>query len=281
MSGPCREVAVKSRLTDVAPPERYQEHRGGHAPQQSLEMAHGGAMLFSKQQQEGFREYLRLYVEEDSQKPWQSKEKNKRYLQAVLKTIPKHVVTQTDVALTYASAGFVSLIDLGFIYTLQGTYTPRIIRGLTLDLERRQIFTMEACPEGSFRRPGAIFNPAFRFADLLEICDQASLERFEAVVRAAEDRTKAATAGSKDPLVEGCRGTSIDEEQEFIVYLAVGGLAVHLRQFWIKNGTLWSDSNTSSCTLQLSARNPLIVPYHDLEPLMKPGPLREELLRLK
>ena len=182
-----------------------------------------------------------LYVEEDSQKPWESKEKNKRYLQAVLKTIPKRVVTQTDVALTYASTGFVSLIDLGFIYTLQGTYTPRIIRGLTLDLERRQIFTMEACPEGSFRRPGAIFDPAFRFADLLEICDQASLERFEAVVQAAEDRTKAATAGSKDPLVEGCRGTSIDEEQEFIVYLAVGGLAVHLRQFWIKNGTLWSE----------------------------------------
>ena len=30
-----------------------------------LEMVHGGAMLFSKQQQEGFREYLKLYVEEE------------------------------------------------------------------------------------------------------------------------------------------------------------------------------------------------------------------------
>lgn len=53
----------------------------------------------------------------------------------------------------------------------------------------------------------------------------------------------------------------------------VSGLAVHLTQFW-------SIADTSVCSLTLIARNPLIVPYRALEPLMKPGVLREELLKL-
>lgn len=238
-----------------------------------LESVQGGAILFSEQQQEGFREYLRRY-EEEVQQSDPSAEMHKRHLQAVLELMPKRVVTQSDVALTYASVGFASLVDLGFIFRDEGTYLPRIIRSVTLDLERRRILTMEACPKGSFKRPDDLSNPLFRFADLLEICDQTSLERFEALVEAEEDRTKAVTAGSKSSLIEGCRGTSIKGEQEFVVYLAVDGLAVHLTHFW-------PNAAARSCPLTLSTRNPLIVPYRALEPLMKPGPLREELLKSK
>lgn len=251
------------------------------AANRMLEMVHGGAMLFSEQQQKGFYEQLQRREESRPQWAGQSEREHKQRFKTVREFTPKRIVTQKNAALTYASARFVSMIDLGFIYTYEGTYTPRIIRGLTLDLQQRQIFTMEACPEDGFRRRGAIFNPTFRFAGLLEICDQASLERFEAAVQAAEDRVKAATAESKDPSVERCRGTSIGEDQQFVVYLSEGGLAVHLTQFWIRNGTLWSDSNTPDCTLKLSGRNPLIVPYRALEPLMKPGALREELLKTK
>jgi hypothetical protein len=256
-------------------------NRNLNAATQMLQTVHGGAMLFSDRQQAGYREHLRRLEEEGPQRPGQSEKEHKDGLKVVRNFTPKRIVTQTEVALTYASPSFVSLIDLGFIYTYEGTYTPRIIRGLTLDLERRQIFTMQACPEGSFRRPGAIFNPTFRFAGLLDICDQGSLERFETLVQAAEDQIKAATAGTKDPVIERCRGTSIDEDQDFVVYLAVGGLAVHLTQFWTKAGTLWSNANTDSCTLKSTIRNPLIIPYRTLEPLMKPGPLREELLKSK
>lgn len=269
------------RRTRIAVPRivRMPDNTNAVVANRMLELVHGGAMLFSERQQKGFHEQLRRHEEDGYRWAGQSEKEHKERFKTVREFTPKRIVTQTDVALTYASSRFVSMVDLGFVYTYEGTYTPRIIRGLTLDLQRRQIFTMEACPQGSFRRRGAIFNPTFRFADLLEICDQASLALFEAAVQAAEDRIKAATAESKDPSVERCRGTSIDEEQRFVVYLADGGLAVHLTQFWIRNGTLWSDANTPDCTLKLSGRNPLIVPYRDLELLMKPGPLREELLK--
>ena len=133
---------------------------------------------------------------------------------------------------------------------------------------------MQACPEGSFRRPGTIFDPSFRFADLMEICDQESLERFEALVQAADDRAKSATASTKDPLVQQCRKAPLEYEQGYVVYLAETGLAVHLLYFWVI-------ADIGTCTLTLTARNPVIVPYRELEPLMKPGPLRKELLKVK
>lgn len=66
-----------------------------------------------------------------------------------------------------------------------------------VDLKLRQIYTMEACPGDSFTRPGYFSHPLFRFANLLEICDEASLERFTALVETEEAGVKEATAGSK------------------------------------------------------------------------------------
>lgn len=237
-----------------------------------LETVHGGAMLFSDQQQEGFLTYLKIHEQDFPRFSGISKEDHERHYQGVRKLMPKRVVTQSDVALTYASTRFASLIDLGFIYRDEGSRLPRIVRSVTLDFEQQRIFTMEACPEGSLGRLNAISNPTFRFADLLEICDQPSLARFAGMVQAAEDRITAAMAASNDPLVEHCRRVSIDDDQEYVVNLALGGLAVYLTRFW-------SNADSRSCPLTLSARNPLIIPYRTLEPLMRPGPLREELLK--
>lgn len=273
-NGPERKLAngvrwrlATDRQTKIAMPRIVwmPDNTNRSAANRMLEMVHGGAILFAKQQQEGFLSYVKSH---------EGDEVSNRHFQHVRKHMPKHVVTQTDVALTYASNRFVSLIDLGFIFRDEGTLTPRIIRGLILDLNQQQIFTMEACPEGSFRRLHDPFHPTFRFSNLLEICDEASVTQFEAAVIAEDDRIREAAAGSKDSLSEGCRDVSRRGEQEFVVYLAVGGLAVHLTQFG-------SNADTSICSLTLSARNPLIIPYRAVEPLMKPGALREELLKTK
>jgi hypothetical protein len=228
------------RRTEIAIPRIVwmPDSRSPDVANRMLEMVHGGAMLFSGQQQEGFLAYLRIHEQEGPPRfSGISEEDYRRHFWNVRQLMPKRVVTQSDVALTYASTRYASLIDLGF------------------------------------KRPHATCNPVFRFADLLEICDQASLERFEALVQPIEDGMKVA-ARSRDPSFRGCRARSIDDEQEYVVYLTVGGLAVHLTEFW-------SNAESRSCPLELSPENPLIVPYLKLEPLMKPGPLREELLRLK
>jgi hypothetical protein len=279
-SGPEKQLAngvrwrlATDRRTGIAMPRiiSMPDSKKRDIANQLLETVHGGAMLFARKEQASLRAYAKEYAENGPGWPI-SKEDYERRRKTLQDMMKEPLVEQTDVALTYASARFVSLIDLGFINKIEGTYLPRIIRGVTLDLERRQIFTMETCPEGSFKRPGAIYNPLFRFADLLDICDQASLEQFEVLVEAVDDRIRVATADSKDPLIEGCRWASIKSEQTFVVYLTIDGLAVHL--------TVFSPNAASrSCPLTLSVRNPLIVPYRALEPLMKPGPLRDELLK--
>jgi hypothetical protein len=230
-------------------------------------------MLFARKEHASLRAHAKQYAEKGPGWPV-SEEDYKRRLKILQEMMKERLVEQTDIALTYASTSFVSLIDLGFINKIEGTYLPRIIRSVTLDLERRQIFTMEACPEGSFKRPNSIYNPLFRFAGLLDICDQASLEQFEALVEAADDRIRAAMANSEDPSFEDCRWASIKCEQTFVVYLTADGLAVHLTVFS-------PNAANRSCPLTLSRRNPLIVPYSELQPLMKPGALREELLKKK
>ena len=92
------------------------------------------------------------------------------------------------------------------------------------------------------------------------------------MVQTADDRAKSATVNSKDPLVQQCRKAPLEYEQEYVVYLAETGLAVHLLNFWVI-------ADIGTCTLTLTARNPVIVPYRQLESLMKPGLLREELLK--
>ncbi len=281
-SGPEKQLAngVRWRLatdqrTGIAMPRiiSMPDNKNREVANSLLETVHGGAILFAKTERASLRAHAKEYAENGPGWPV-SNEDYKLRLKVLQNMMKERLVEQTDVALTYASTGFASLIDLGFINKIEGTYLPRIIRSVTLDLERRQVFTMEACPEGSFKRPGAIYNPLFRFADLLDICDQASLEQFEALVASADDRMRAAMANSKDPSFEDCRWASIKCEQTFVVYLTVDGLAVHL--------TVFSPNAASrSCPLTLSRRNPLIVPYSELQPLMKAGALREELLKTK
>lgn len=279
-SGPERELPngvrwrlVTDRETKIAMPRivSMPNNKNQGTANQLLETVHGGAILFAKKEQASLRAYAKEYADHGPRWPV-SMEEYERRRKTLREMMKEPLVEQTDVALTYASTRFTSLIDLGFINKIEGTYLPRIIRSVTLDLDRRRIFTMEVCPEGSLEGSRDQSTALFRFADLLEICDLDSLKRFNAVVEAANDRIRAATADSKDPLIKGCQGTGIGDGHEIVVYLATGGLAVHLTQFW-------PNAANRSCPLTLTARNPVIVPYRELESFMKPGPLREELLK--
>jgi hypothetical protein len=58
----------------------------------------------------------------------------------------------------------------------------------------------------------------------------------------------------------------VREEQEYALYLTFSGLAVHV--------------GGPECPVARRPDNPIIVPYRRLEPLMQPGPWRDELLSL-
>ena len=234
-----------------------------------LETVQGAAMAFADRQQRGF--FARLRCPEPGEHPWTTAQEItdcRQHFKNVRELMPRRIIEQTAVTLTYASSRFLSLVDLEYTYRDEGNYVPRVVRGIAVDLERLQIFTMEACPSEGGKRPEGP-KLLFRFAGLLEICDQASFERFLALVEAANVLT--APADRLKIMPKECEGFSIDEDQAFVVYLAVNGLAVHLTEFW-------PNAARRSCPLKLSARNPLIIPYHALGPLMKPGPLRDELL---
>ena len=231
-----------------------------------LDMVQGAAMLFSDRTQEEFLVRLKRLVEEDPVwLPPEARADYRRGVKDTQKSSPKRIVKQTDVGLTYASSNFVSLIDLGYIYQESGNDWRIITRSVTLDLGQQQIMTMEACPNSI--RNVAGFSPLFRFADLLEICDQSNLQRFVAMVKAVQEQTTTAATHEVEGMVRDCEDYSIDVDQEFVVSLAVDGLAVFLTGRW--------------CPLTLSARNPIVVPYRDLEPLMKAGPMRDELLKAR
>ena len=231
-----------------------------------LETVQGAAMAFADRQQRGF--FARLRCPGPGEHPWTTAQEIadcKRHLKNALDLMPRRIVEQTAIALTYVSSRFLSLVDLEYTHRDEGNYVPRIVRGVVIDLERQQIFTMDSCPADGGKTLKEESQQLFRFAGLLEICDKASLERFLALVEAADVRTAPAERYVDKTTLKECEGFSINEDQIVVVYLAVDGLAVHLTEFW-------PNAARRSCPLELRARNPLIVPYRDLEPLMKPGP---------
>jgi hypothetical protein len=78
----------------------------------------------------------------------------------------------------------------------------------------------------------------------------------------------------RDPYAEYCKEGMQPlghRRWDFELYLTATGLAVHAAKFW--------PNMARHCLLRESAVNPVIIPYRALEPLMKPGAWRDELLR--
>lgn len=220
-----------------------------------LDTVHSGAMLFAEQAE---RE-LRQFNETARELGW-----------AKLET--DHAIQQTDVGVTCATVNFLSVVDLEYVVS-EGTGVTRIIRGLTFDLGRAEMFHIDACP-GSDSLYG-VKNHLFRFGELLAVCDRDAYVRFVDIVEAKGQLLAKQTAKSRDQRVVQCSehaGPFIGKDQDIVLYLTVAGLAVH-------NTSFWPNASQSYCPLKRSPVNPVIIPYRELLPFMKPGPMRDELLK--
>ena len=221
-----------------------------------LDMVHGGAMLFA-----------------DAMRHWLDDVNGSTHHNGQHPLDHDRAVVQTDVGLTYATPTLVSLVDLGFVPDPR--IGRRIIRGLTFDLQTREMFHVEACP-GSDDAYGTGDNYSFQFGKLLRVCDWDTYLKFVRLLKAQAARLAEKTAGSKNSLAAWCSekaGPFIDRYQEIVLYLTFKGLAVH-------NTDYRPRPRGSDCTLKRSPVNPVILPYRELEPFMIPGAWRDELLKI-
>jgi len=170
------------------------------------------------------------------------------------------------VSLTFATSKLVSYTEVR-IYQSDGMRLPQA-QGRVLDLERGRIFSIESCTAGE----SLYSNDTFRFGDFLEVCDPESLTNFLALWAEKVEAASRAAAHGTDPDAEYCAEAMKPYDSRWLaLYLTPSGLAVH-------NGHFWPNS-AYECMLEKSAVNPVIIPYRDLEPFMKPGPWRDELLK--
>jgi hypothetical protein len=183
----------------------------------------------------------------------------------------KDVLEQRDIGLTYVGPRFMSLMEAVFFHP-SGVIGDWFQQGLTFDLESDKIVEVAACP-GAKKPYGysADDDPdafLFQYGEWLQFCDRAAYSQFIAVVKEIADRSARHLPPPKDTELDRCQLSPdrplIDEKREYLLYLTFEGLAVQV--------------STKECPIQRTVDNPVIVPYRQLEPFMRAGPLRDELL---
>lgn len=180
-------------------------------------------------------------------------------------------VVQADIALTYATANLVSLVDLADVMAPGANYYPRSLRGLILDLRKDLVFAAEPCPGGKEYNGMTADGINFQLDGFLQFCDEASLYAFHDFIYDKSKRALTAAGNSEDPFIQKCRRRYLVTDQRFVFFLTFGGLAVH--------ATEYLPTADIDCALKRSPVGTFIIPYRDLEAFMKPGPWRDELLR--
>jgi hypothetical protein len=184
---------------------------------------------------------------------------------------------------TYATSRLISIVDLGY-FKHEGSSVVRRISALTFDLERDRLYKIASCSAGDILHASDKMVGAdkylFRFGDLLKVCDHQTYRRFVELLASKAEQQARRVISSRQYEVRSCishyigDGKDFDEGQEIVLYLTFAGLAVHRTSFL-------PDPNQSTCALNRSALNPVIIPYRELEPFMTPGPWRDELLALQ
>lgn len=184
---------------------------------------------------------------------------------------------QEMVALTYATSRFVSYFAVEE-YATDGMSKRPIPNGWIIDLEQEKALYKVTCqqedgpPSLGWLEQGT----KFRVEGFLEVCDTESVTAFVALYDKHLELATKSAAFRRDPYAEYCKEELVplallESAGWYLeVYLTGGGLAVHLSEF--------SSHAGRNCLRQASAVIPVIIPYRELEPFMKPGPLRDELL---
>jgi len=174
---------------------------------------------------------------------------------------------QRTVKVTYFSPRYLSIVELG-AESSQGSGTSIFARGITVDIERGAISSVEACGPDSKR-------PTFSFGSLLAMCTEAALAPFLDLWKTHAEFLEVEVPKDSVPRgLQDCWGRSLAyfEHASFALYLTKAGLAVH-------NVGYVSNSETQCIDDDRNPFNPVIIPYRELEPFMQPGLLHDELLK--
>jgi hypothetical protein len=174
------------------------------------------------------------------------------------------------VAVTYATSKFVSYVELR--REVRHISMGVEVYGRVLDLERGRIREIEGC-----EAPQYTYLKTFRFGELLDVCDDEIYDRFIALWAGKVRHAIAAARARDDELSVQC-GESMEEVdwteggRRLGLYLTPAGVAVF-------NVHWWRPNSAKFCAFYDNITvNPIIIPYRELEPFMKPGPWRDDVL---
>ena len=172
------------------------------------------------------------------------------------------------VAVTYATSRLVSYVEVRREARVMSIGAD--VYGRVLDLDQGRIREIQGCGRYYFDYD----NSNFRFGELLDVCEDAAYKSFMALW---EDKVRQAAVKAQargDKLSEQCgesMGPLRPKGRRMALYLTPAGLAVFNQD--------WKPDLATYCTSHDITVNPIILPYRELEPFMKPGPWRDELLR--
>jgi hypothetical protein len=253
-NGVAWRLATDVRTRAIVPRITWMPDRQALLKANALFEAIQGAELVDYERRDIQRRHTELYDWEDGHPP-----------PGVIK--PPYVV-QEQVAVTYATSRLVSYVDQA--REVWAASMGLEIRGRVLDLEQGRIRGVEPCG----RSDGITRN--FRFGELLDLCQDEAYARFIALWAGKVRDAIAAARTRGDELSAQC-GESMEpvdakEGRRLALYLTSAGVAV-FNVYW------WRPNSAKYCAFHDNITvNPIIIPYRELEPFMKPGPWRDDVL---
>ncbi|MPZ29503.1 MAG: hypothetical protein GEV13_00645 [Rhodospirillales bacterium] len=172
------------------------------------------------------------------------------------------------VALTYATPRLVSYVEVRREVRVMSTGAD--VYGRVLDLEKGRIREIEGC--ALYHYDYGYSN--FRLGAWLDVCQDEAYQSFMALWQDKLRRAIEMARQRGDKLSEQCgdhMGPLRPKGRRMALYLTPTGLAV-FNLDWIPNSTEY-------CAFKKISVNPIVLPFRELEPFMKPGPWRDELLK--
>jgi hypothetical protein len=171
------------------------------------------------------------------------------------------------VLVSYASPRLVGTFRVSVLTAPLSSHPDYLLRSALLDLQHEKVVDVQACNNAWSDDPDVIAQ--LRIEGLIEICSDADQHAFDALWRNYATAARAAAiARHEKPCVpeDDHRGNRYAD-----LYVTAPGLAVY-------TGYLWPRPYRE-CMVEDTPANPVVIPWRDLEPFLKPGPWRDELLK--
>ncbi len=174
---------------------------------------------------------------------------------------------QEKVVVTYATSRLVSYVDV--TREVRQISMGIDVVGGVLDLEQGTINSISSCPGSDYD------SSTFRFGELLDVCSDEAYRRFMTLWLGKVRNAIAKARIRGDGRSEQC-GESMEplekEGRRLALYLTAPGVAVFNQDWWpnsAKYCTFYDDLTV----------NPIVLTYQELEPFMRPGPWRDDILK--